>query len=92
MLEHSKEKRAATSTPLTRYSRARFTVELNDWSDVNITFERYYNNSLNNRYGALVGFRFMDPETDTEYLLDYAFMNYRDHNDHSLKMRYNIYR
>jgi hypothetical protein len=59
---------------------------------MSITLERYYNASRNSRAGAILGFRHLDIKTDTEYLFDYSFMNYPEHNDHSFKMRYNIYR
>ena len=91
LAQHNKEKRQNASTPITRFYRTRFTIELGDWTDMNITLERYYNASRNNRNGAILGFRHLDVITDTEYILDYSFMNYRDHNDHSFKMRYNIY-
>ena len=41
---------------------------------------------------AVVGFRHLDVKTDTEYQFDYSFMNYPAHNDHSVKMRYNVNR
>jgi len=92
VVQSNKEKRQNSSTPLTRFAQARFTVELGDWTDMSITLERYYNASRNSRAGAILGFRHLDIKTDTEYLFDYSFMNYPEHNDHSFKMRYNIYR
>lgn len=90
--QFSKEKRQNSTTPLTRYYRTGFTIEVGEWTDMSIAIERYYNASGSNRLGAVVGFRHLDVKTDTEYLFDYSFMNYPAHNDHSIKMRYNVYR
>ena len=89
-LQADREKRTGSSTPKTRHAKVRFAYELGEWTDLNLTLERYFNNSTSNRCAFILGLRHLDIETDTEIGLDYAFTNYRDHNDNSLKMRYNF--
>lgn len=89
--QFNKEMRTGATTPLTRHARVKFTYEAGEWADFNIAFERYYNNSASNRFGVILGYRSLDVLNDTEIAVDYAYMNYREHDDQSLKFRYNIY-
>ena len=86
------ERRQQSATPLLRQFRANFEYELKAWTDLIFSVDRYYNATASDHTKANLGFRKVNIYDDWEIGLDFQFVNYSDHNDKVMKVRYSFLR
>jgi len=92
MLQYKHELRTMTSNPKKRYYQSKFIFEPKEWTEVALDFERYYNATVSDHTSSGLSYKSLDIMNDREYSLEYAFHNYRDHNDNVFKLTYSYYR
>ncbi|MFA6450858.1 MAG: hypothetical protein WCX65_15395 [bacterium] len=91
-VQYRKERKTPNSNPLSRFSRIRFEYALEEWSDIGITYERYYNGTDFNRNGIELDYRLLNNKNDSEITAAYGFYNYSAHNDNSISVKYSYIR
>ncbi|MEW6201325.1 MAG: hypothetical protein AB1546_05075 [bacterium] len=91
-VQFNREQRQQSTTPLLRQFRANLEYELKEWTDMILSMERYYNATAADNTKAKIGFRKVNVYDDWEIGLDFQFVNYRDHNDRVIKVRYSFLR
>lgn len=91
-LQYVKDKAQYAAIPMSRVFRVKIAREMGEWSDMSVGLERYYNGSSSDRYGYTVAYRALNIDKNTEITVETGLVNYRYHNENSLKLRYNIYK
>lgn len=83
-LQFKKEYKTQTINARKRYYQYKYIYELEEWSELSFSVERYYNGTSSNRDTISAAYKKLDVINDREYSIEYQYLNYRDHNDNSI--------
>lgn len=86
------ERRTTGSSPMNRFVQARFVYELAEWDELTLTLERYYNGTPYNRFNNNLQYRRLDVLNDREISIEIGTINYPQHNENTLRIKYSFYR
>lgn len=89
-LQHKRELKTRSSNPKKRFYQYKLIYEPEDWAELSLSVERYYNNTTNDRMTTSLTYKKLDIFNDREYSLEYRFLNYSGHNDSHLLISYSF--